>query len=146
MTQGFEKGTVVVSLVTAQGLHAGGFYKVLGTTTVDKGPWSYTALTVQGETSGRVYEVVNYWLVLRNATAAELRTALGPRLSEVEARKISGPHAPGCSHCRQHNLCNVCGANLSRWDRCTNGRCLACHRTRCVTRSDDPTVHGYGTV
>jgi len=59
------------------------------------------------------------------------------------------PHEGGCWGCRVEMRCNVCG---KEWkdrlhfihDRCTNGRCLDCHRKVCTPGGNDSLGHGYG--
>lgn len=49
------------------------------------------------------------------------------------------PHPISCPDCQAAGRCNACGRAFSEHplitsDRCIYGRCLRCHRERCITR------------
>lgn len=56
------------------------------------------------------------------------------------------PHRGGCQGCRDAHRCNHCGAPLTpgAWERCTNGRCRACHASVCTPGGATSPGHGYG--
>lgn len=56
------------------------------------------------------------------------------------------PHEGGCVGCRAARLCNACGASVTRFARCTNGRCLTCHAKHCTPGGDTSPGHGYGEI
>jgi hypothetical protein len=56
------------------------------------------------------------------------------------------PHAGGCNGCRLASVCNTCGTAIRKATRCTNGRCLDCHRQHCGNGGDIAPGHGFGTV
>lgn len=59
------------------------------------------------------------------------------------------PHDGGCEGCRDSGVCNVCGTRVAGRDaaapKCTNGRCMSCHRDVCTGGGDTTPGHGYGS-
>lgn len=57
------------------------------------------------------------------------------------------PHQGACPQCRSLKLCNYCGADMPKQiDRCTNGRCIRCHRNVCTAGGATSSGHGFGRV
>lgn len=61
------------------------------------------------------------------------------------------PHEGGCAGCRKLMQCNACAAPIyaglnarpGRSARCTNGRCMDCHRKLCTEGGNVSPGHGY---
>ena len=57
------------------------------------------------------------------------------------------PHGGGCVACRMIHVCNACGGSIIYFhshSRCTNGRCMSCHRRFCTPGGGTSPGHGYG--
>jgi hypothetical protein len=58
---------------------------------------------------------------------------------------LAYPHAGGCPECAARRECNACGAGIGNdRGRCTNGRCAACHATKCTPGGGTAPGHGFG--
>lgn len=61
------------------------------------------------------------------------------------------PHRGGCGECHMLRQCNACGAPIygglrtqpGRSSRCTNGRCMDCHRKFCTEGGSHSPGHDY---
>ena len=61
------------------------------------------------------------------------------------------PHEGCCGECRKLRQCNACGAPIygglrsqpGRSSRCTNGRCMKCHRHYCTEGGSVSPGHGF---
>lgn len=56
------------------------------------------------------------------------------------------PHEGACIECRTDRTCNFCGAKAPAYQRCTNGRCVQCHRTVCTGGGASDPGHAFGQV
>lgn len=59
--------------------------------------------------------------------------------------RLAFPHEGACNDCHTARRCNYCGESVTVATRCTNGRCMTCHRDVCTPGGTTAPGHGFGT-